>query len=51
MKDAVSTLSPDLQQMFGKDSLNAFLYADDTFLVGVLQQKAAHGYVYKVGVR
>ena len=34
----MSTLSPDLQEMSGKDSLNAFLYADDTLLVGVSQQ-------------
>ena len=37
MKDAVCSLAPALQQVFGKGSLDVYLYADDTLLVGALQ--------------
>ena len=35
--DAVQSLQPHVQEKFGKGSLDAFLYADDTLLVGVSQ--------------
>jgi len=37
-KDAISSLGQDVQESFGNGSLDAFLYADDTLLVGVSQQ-------------
>ena len=39
MKDAVNCLPQSLQEMFGTNSLDAYLYADDTLLVGVSQEK------------
>ena len=39
MQDAVSSLPQKSQEMFGTSSLDAYLYADDTLLVGVSQER------------
>jgi hypothetical protein len=39
MKDAVSSLPQASQELFGKNSLDAYLYADDTLLVGASQER------------
>ena len=39
MNDAVSSLPQDSRELFGKSSLDAYLYADDTLLVGVSQER------------
>lgn len=38
VKDAVGSLESDVQELFGKGSLDALLYADDTLLLGVSQR-------------
>ena len=38
MKDAVSSLSPESQALYGKGSLDSLPYADDTLIVGVAEE-------------
>jgi len=39
MKDAVGTLCPESQALYGKGSLDSLLYADDTLIVGVAEER------------
>ena len=39
MQDAVASLSPESQALYGKGSLDSLLYADDTLIVGVAQER------------
>ena len=39
MKDAVGTLSPESQALYDKGTLDSLLYADDTLIVGVAEER------------